>query len=170
MMLEQIANYLEKIGYTAEQQGSIEKYLVVFLKGRPLGFVLSDGSVQMVSGAEGADSIQDILNFLKKNENLQSMGKGEFLLASYRSDRLTTFYDGKDKIVRYVSYIHNGSTGEVNSTIYESYDDAVFRFVKGSGMINFKKYLPRKESFADRTRERLIRYLISKSNHKAERL
>ncbi len=48
-MLEQIASYLEKLGYTTEEQGTIEKYLVVFRSGKPLGFILSDCSMRLVT-------------------------------------------------------------------------------------------------------------------------
>lgn len=168
-MLEQIAAYLEKLGYTAEKQGTLEKYLVVFLEGHPIGFILSDSSVRLVAGAEGAESIKEILGFIKKNQDLQCVGKSEFLLASYRRNQLTTYYDGKDRLIRYAVYIHDDAAGEGSSTVYESYDDAAYRFMTLSHMIDLKKYLPRQEGFADRLRIRLARYLMSKSSRQAER-
>ena len=166
-MLEQIANYLEKIGYTAEQQGSIEKYLVVFLKGRPLGFILADGSVRLVSGAEGADDIRQILAFLDKNKNLKNVGNGELLVGEYRGHQLTTFYDVKDRMERFAVYIREDD-GKVGSTIFDSEEKASYRFITQSRMFDLKKYLPRKESFMNRVRAGLIRHLMSKSGRQAE--
>ena len=168
MMLSKVAAYLEKLGYTAEEQGSIEKYLVVFKGGRPLGFILSDLSVRLVSDVRGTENIEEILSFFKKNHSRQRVGNGEFLLGLFYENKLTTFYDEKDRIVRYATYIQDVSTGEAVSTIFESYDDAVYRFVTQSHMIDFKKYLPKRDSFSEKVRKRIIKYLMSKS--KAEQL
>lgn len=167
-MLTKIAAYLEKLGYTAEEQGSIEKYLVVFKSGRPLGFILSDLSARLVADVKDTGNITDILNFLKKNRGRQSVGNGEFLLGLFCENKLTTFYDEKDRMVRYATYILDVQTGEVASTIFESYDDAAYRFVTQSHMIDFKKYLPKRDSFSEKVRKRIIKYLMSKS--KAEQL
>jgi hypothetical protein len=167
-MLAKVSAYLEKLGYTSEEQGSLEKYLVVFKDGHPLGFILSDLSVRLVSDVKGAENISEILNFLKKNRDRQSVGNGEFLLGLFCDNKLTTFYDEKDRMVRYATYIFDEKTGEVSSTIFESYDDAAYRFVTQSHMIDFKKYLPKRDSFSEKIRKRIIKYLMSKS--KAEQI
>ncbi len=168
-MLEQVAAYLEKLGYTTEEQGTIEKYLVVFQSGKPFGFILSDCSVHLVADAEGIDNICDAISFLQKNGDLQPVGNGEFLLARYRQDQMTTYYDMKDRLIRYAVYLVDGDSGEVGNTVYESYDDAVYRFITGSGMADLKRYLPQKKSFSERIREKLLRYLLSKSSQQPER-
>ena len=168
-MLEQIASYLEKLGYTTEEQGTIEKYLVVFRSGKPLGFILSDCSMRLVSDVEGTDGIRDAIAFLQKNQYLQPVGNGEFLLARYRQDQMTTYFDMKDRLVRYAVYLVDKNTGEAANTIYESYDDAAYRFITDSRMADLKKYLPQKKSFSERIREKLLRYLLSKSHQQPER-
>ncbi|HEX3016250.1 MAG TPA: hypothetical protein VHP31_00145 [Caproicibacter sp.] len=169
-MLEQIAAYLEKLGYTTEEQGSIEKYLVVFKDGKPLGFILSDCSVRVVSDAEGTGDVEEAIGFLQKNRDLQSVGNGEFLLAHYRKDQMTTFFDVKNHLVRYAVYLVDGNTGEADSTIFESYDAAAYCFVTQSRMIDLNRYLPRQKHLSERIREKLLHYLLSKSNHEPERL
>lgn len=168
-MLEQIAAYLEKLGYTTEEQGTIEKYLIVFQKGKPLGFILSDCSVCLVSDMQESDGIRDAIAFLKKNQSLKAVGNGEFLLGSYRQNQITTFYDVKNRLVRFAVYLLNNETGEVGNTVYESEDTAMYRFITESGMFDVKKYLPKQRSFADRIREKLLHYLLSKSKQQPER-
>ena len=163
-MLEQIASYLEKLGYTTEEQGTIEKYLVVFRSGKPLGFILTDCSMRLVTDVEGADDIRDAIAFLQRNQDLKPAGNGEFLLASYRNNQITTFYDVKDRLVRYAVYLVDRETGEVGNTVYESRDTAMYRFITDSRMADLKNYLPQKKSFSERIREKLLRYLLSKSH------
>ncbi|MVB10833.1 hypothetical protein CAFE_15310 [Caprobacter fermentans] len=161
--LDQAATYLEKLGYTAEKQGGLEKYLVVFRKARPLGFILADGSVRLVNGEKGADGIRQILGFLEKNHSLELVGNGEFLIGDIRGNQYTTYFDSADQIVRYAVYIHD-KNGEVRSTIFDSEKDAAYEFISKSQVIDLKKYLPQQEGFMNRARSRLIRYLMQQNN------
>ena len=157
-MLQKIISYLEKLGYTVEEQGRIEKYLVVFKDNHPVGFIMSDLSVRLVSDAEGNDSIQEIIGFIQKNQNFKSVGSSEFLILDYRGDYVTTFYDDKARMIKFASYIHDGN-GEVQSAVYQSEEAAKCRFNVQTQMIDMKKFLPPKNSLKDRIRQRLIRFL-----------
>ena len=168
-MLEEIASYLEKLGYTSEEQGGIEKYLVVCQKGRPLGFILSDGSLCLVEDAEGAEGVRDAIGFLQKNRGLQPVGNGEFLVSSHRRDQLTTFYDVGAKREMFATYLVDKESGEVRHTVYQSCEDAEYHFVTESGQINLSQYLPRKKGLSERMREKLLSYLLSKSDRQPER-
>lgn len=157
-MFQKIISYLEKLGYTVEEQGRLEKYLVVFKDNLPVGFIMSDLSVRLISDAEGDDGIQEIIGFIQKNQNLQSIGSSEFLILDYRGNQLTTFYDDKSRTIKFASYVHDGN-GEVQSVIYQSEDTAIHRFIIQTQMIDLKKFLPAKSSLKDRIRQWLIRFL-----------
>lgn len=124
-MIEQIISYLEKLGYTVEEQGNLAKYLVVFKAGRPIGFVFPDLTVKLVTGTGEQDNIEKIIDFINQNKGLESAGKSEFLLASFRGNQLTTFFDVKSMCAKYASYIV-GNTGETKSIIYENHSKAIF--------------------------------------------
>lgn len=166
-MLEQIAAYLKNIGYTVEEQGRIEKYLVVFRAGRPVGFILSDLSVKLVTDAEGQEALKKMIEFVRVNQNNQSVGKGEYVQLNYCGHRLTAFFSQKAMSVQYAAYIRDDETGEVHSTIYSSRDEAFYKFITQTQMIDLNRLIPAKKSFRERIRSRLIRYLLSKSD-KAE--
>ncbi len=168
-MLEQIVSYLKKLGYTAEEQGSIEKYLIVFQKGKPLGFILSDGTLRLVSDVEGADGVRDAIRFLQENRDLRPAGNGEFLLASYRQNQVTVYYDVRDRIVRYSVCLVDTDTGEVRREVFESKDTAMGRFAAETGMFPSGGLSARKQSLSERLREKLLRYLLSRSKQQPER-
>lgn len=165
--LDQAAAYLEKLGYTVEKQGNLEKYLVVFQKGRPLGFVLSNGSVRLVSGEKDIDRIHKVLQFLEKNSRYEIVGNGEFLIGNIMGNQMTTFYDNEEQIVRYAVYLHD-ENGEFNSTLFHSKEEAVYHFIMESQLIDLKTLLPRQESLMNRARSRLIGILMEQ-NKQAER-
>lgn len=167
-MFQKLIDYLSKLGYTVEEQGKLEKYLVVFRSGRPLGFILSDFSVRLVADADGKDNIVEIIQFVKKNQNLPITGGSEFQIADYRGNKLTTFFDPKTMLTKYTTYILDPETGETASTVYESPETAAFRFVTQTGFVDMKKLLPQRAGWTDRMRTKLIRYLMSKSSRPAE--
>jgi hypothetical protein len=168
--MDKIVSYLEKLGFTVEEQGKLAKYLVVFKAGLPIGFILPDLSVKLVSGAGGQNDIEEIIKFINSNKELESVGASEFLLASYRGNQLTTFYDVKSMHVKFTTYIRDGTTGEVMNKVYENYDSAVFFFVSQTNMINLDALrTTNHESLSNRFRTWLINYLLSKSKQeKAE--
>ena len=51
-MFQKIIAYLEKLGFTVEEQGRLEKYLVVIKSNRPVGFIMADLSVRLVPDAD----------------------------------------------------------------------------------------------------------------------
>ena len=157
-MFQKIISYLEKLGYTVEEQGRLEKYLVVFKDNHPVGFIMSDFSVRLVSDAEGDDGIQEIIGFIQKNQGLQSVGSSEFLILEYRGSQITTFYNDKSRTIKFASYIHDGN-GELQNAVYQSEEAAILRFVVQTRMIDLKKLLPAKNSLKDRIRQWLIRFL-----------
>ncbi|QAT49147.1 hypothetical protein EQM14_04800 [Caproiciproducens sp. NJN-50] len=167
-MFQKLIAYLSGLGYTVEEQGKLEKYLVVFRSGRPLGLILSDLSVRMIADAEGKENIAEMIRFMKKNQSLPNVGGSEFQIACYRGNQLTTFFDPKTMLIKYTTYILDPKTGETASTIYESPETAAFRFVTQTGFVDVKRLLPQREGWTDRMRTRLIRYLVSKSNRPAE--
>ena len=157
-MFQKIIAYLEKLGYTVEEQGRLEKYLVVFKSNRPVGFIMADLSVRLVPDFDDNGNIQQIIGFIQKNQDLQIIGGSEFLLISFRGYQLTTFFDEKAMSVKFASYIHGGN-GEVQTAIYSSYDTAIYRFVTQTQMFDIKKYLAPKMTFKERIRKRLISFL-----------
>lgn len=158
-MFQKIIAYLEKLGYTVEEQGRLEKYLIVFKEGKPLGFILSDLSVKLVSDAEGCEHISEILDFIRKNQDLQSVGSSEFLIGEYRGNQITTFYDEKTMLVRFATYIHDCDTGEVHNAVYDSEEAADYHFITQTKILDIRKFMPVKRSLKERIRLRLIRFL-----------
>lgn len=168
-MLEEITAYLEKMGYTSEEQGSIEKYLVVFREGKPLGFILSDCSLRLVTDAKGAEGVRGAVAFFQKNRNLKPVGNGEFLVSLHRGNQVTTFYDMKNRHEMFAVYLEDKNNGETSNTIFETADDAEYYFIQESHQIDLNRYLPRKESLSERLRGKLLHYLLSKLNRQPER-
>lgn len=165
--MDKIVIYLEKLGYTVEEQGKVEKYLVVFKDGLPLGFILQDLTVKLVSDAEKHNDIQKIISFVNQNNNLSAVGASEFLLLSFKGNQLTNYFDVNSMEPHYVTYIHDG-TGEVRNTVYNDYDTAIYTFVTQTQMIDLKKFSARKVTVGERIRNKLLDYLLTKSREQAE--
>jgi hypothetical protein len=168
--MEKIISYLEKLGFTVEEQGKLAKYLVVFKAGLPIGFILPDLTVKLISGVGEQNNIEEIIKFINSNKELDSVGASEFLLASYRGNQMTTFYDVKSMHVKFTTYIRDGVTGEVATKVYENYESAVFFFVSQTNMIDLNTLrTSNRESLGERIRTWMINYLLSKSKQgKAE--
>lgn len=111
----------------------------------------------------------DAVGFLRENRDLQPLGNGEFLLASYRQNRVTACYDVKDRLVRYTVCLPDRDSGEVRTAVYESKDAAIRHFAEESEMLGRSGILLSRESLAERLREKLLRYLLSKSKQQSER-
>lgn len=165
--MEKIVSYLEKLGYIVEEQGRIEKYLVVFKGKQPIGFILPDLTVKLVSGYESQDNIQAVVDFLNDNQGLESVGASELLLAGYRGSQLTTYFDVKSMLPLFVCYIRNLDTGEVITSTHRDADTAILAFVTQAHMIDLSKFTASKETFGDRIRGRLLNYLLAQKNEKA---
>lgn len=159
--MEKIVAYLEKLGYTVEEQGRLEKYLVVMKNNRPIGFILQDLTVKLVSDAGEQSNISEIINFINENQGLESVGASEFLLASYRGSQMTTYFDTDTMHPAYVTYIRSGS-GEIKNTTYTNFDTAMYFFITQTNMIDLRKFAVQHESLSVRFRSWLINYLLSK--------
>jgi hypothetical protein len=159
--MEKIVAYLEKLGYTVEEQGKLEKYLVVFKNNRPIGFILPDLTVKLVSDAGEQNNIREIIDYVNKNQGLESVGASEFLLASYRGSQMTTFFDTGTMHPAYVTYVRT-NTGEVKNTTYKDFDTAMYFFITQTQMIDLRKFAVQHESLSVRLRTWLINYLLSK--------
>ena len=169
--LEKVVIYLEKLGYTVEEQGKIQKYLIVFRAGLPIGFILMDMTVKLVADADEQQEqcLKNVIAFVNENKDLMGVGNSEYLLVDYKGNRLTTFYDINSMSAQFVSYVHSDSTGEVVSTAFSNYDTAIYNFVAATKMMNLDALKAAKhDTFGDRMRTRLINYLINKSKEKAE--
>lgn len=162
-----LAPYLEKLGYTVEEQGSIAKYLVVFKNRLPIGFIMPDLSVRLISEAADQDNIQKIVDFVRHNSHLQSVGGSEYLLAVFKGSQLTTFYNVKNQTVSYAVYISNSESGEVKQNRYEQYDIASYFFATQSGLIRAEQLKMRHPTIGDRIRGKLLDYLLSKLQERA---
>jgi len=167
--MERIVSYLEKLGYTVEEQGKIEKYLVVFKAGQPVGFILQDLTVKLVSGSETMDNIQAVIDYLNENEGLEYVGASELLIASYKGSRLTTYFDVKEMKPWYVCYIRSMDTGEVVNSTYADRDTAAYMFITQTKMLDLRKFTAQQESFSGRMRNRLINYLLAKKEKAGQR-
>lgn len=163
--MEKIVSYLEKLGYTVEEQGGIAKYLVVFKDGLPIGFIMPDLSVRLISGADDNHDIAKIVDFVRRNSTLQSVGTSEFLLAVFKGSQLTTFYDAKSQSVSYAVYISNPE-GEVQSHRYDQYDTAAYLFATQSGLIRPEQLKAHRLTIGDRLRGKMLDYLLSKSQER----
>lgn len=164
--MEQLVLYLETIGYTIEEQGKVQKYLIVFYDGLPVGFILPDFSIRLVTDADGAHqkALPQILAFFGEHKDLPTVGNGEFLLVNYRGSQLTAFYHTKHKKIQFASYVILNETGEVQKTLYTDYQVAIKNFVQQSHMIELQelKSVPQK-SLGKYIRKRLLQYLLNKS-------
>lgn len=162
--MDQIAVYLEKLGYEVEDQGKIKRFLLVLKDGLPIGFILQDFTVKMISGEDTQkyDMLQRIVSFVRTNQHLQTAGQGnaEYIVITYRGNQLTTFFDLKTGQERYAVYIINDS-GEVSSTIptFDTYDAAIREFISQTSMIDLKAAAA-KEPFHIRWRRRLVKHLM----------
>ena len=166
--MEKIVSYLEKLGYTVEEQGTLVKYLVVFKDGLPIGFIMPDLSVKLVTGAGEQQDLNQVIAFVTENKDLPEVGGSEYLVASYRSNQLTTFYDVKTMNEAFAIYVHDGQGHKANY-IYKNYDAAVYDFVNLSGMMDLTKFQSRKrQTLGQRFRNWLLQYLMNKSDEKAE--
>lgn len=159
-----ISEFLEKLGYTVEEQGRISKYLVISKDG-PIGFLMPDLSVKLVPG-ENQEGISRVITFFKKNHSLQSTGIGEFILATFRGSQLTTFYDTKLNQVRYSVYVMDAN-GTVETSVYESYDMAAIHFVTQTNLVDLRRLTPKHVGLRSRLRARLLRHLLAKSKSEA---
>ena len=166
--MDKIVAYLEKLGYSVEEQGKIEKYLVVFKEGRPIGFILNDLTVKLISDAGEQNDIRKIIEFLDCNQGLDSVGASEFQLANFKGSQMTTYFDVKSMRPAFAIYLRGADTGEVKSSTYNDFDTAVYSFVTKTQMIDLSKFSAQRESFGDRMRTRLIDYLLTKSKERAE--
>lgn len=165
--MERIVSYLEKLGYTVEEQGKIEKFLVVFKAGQPIGFILQDLTVKLVSGSDTTNNIQAVIDYLIENQGLDNVGAKELLLCSYRGSQLTTYFDTDEMKPCYVCYVRNSDTGEVKSSIYQEEDTAAYMFISQTKMLDLRKFTAQQETFGDRVRNRLINYLLAKNKENA---
>ncbi len=165
--MEKIVSYLEKLGYVVEEQGKLEKYLVVFKENRPIGFILPDLTVKLISDAGEHNDIRKIIEFLNQNQGLDRVGASEFLLANFKGSQMTTYFDVKSMRPVFVMYLRGTDTGEVKSFTYDDFDTAIYSFVAQTQMIDPHKFSVQRESFGDRIRTRLINYLLIKSKERA---
>lgn len=160
--MERIAQYLEKLGYTVEEQGSILRYLILIKKGVPIGFILPDYKVSLAN-KDDEQEILDVINFVQQNDKLDIVAGSEYLLATYIVNRLTTFYDTKNKVVSYVSYL----VDEIGTVTTETYTDkavAVVEFVTKTGMLNIDEIKGKGLSLKDAMINKTIAFLASKKS------
>lgn len=169
--MEKLVSYLETLGYTVEEQGRIQKFLIVFYQGLPVGFILPDYSVRLVTDADGMqrESLGKIVAFFQEHHNLPSVGSGEFMILNYRGNQLTVFFHPKHQRIHYASYTVSPETGETHRNLYMNYDTAIHHFIEQTQMINLHELhsLPRK-TLSERFSEWLLQYLLKKSQEKLE--
>ncbi|WP_042435682.1 hypothetical protein [Faecalispora jeddahensis] len=169
--MEKLVSYLETLGYTVEEQGRIQKFLIVFYQGLPVGFILPDFSVRLVTDADGVqrESLGKIVAFFQEHNNLPSVGSGEFMILNYRGNQLTVFFHPKHQRIQYASYTVSPETGETQRNLYMNYDTAIHHFIEQTHMINLHEpySLPRK-TLSERFSEWLLQYLLKKSQEKLE--
>ncbi|HCC02411.1 MAG TPA: hypothetical protein DEP60_06885 [Ruminococcaceae bacterium] len=164
--MDQIAAYLEKLGYEVEDQGKIKRFLLVLKDGLPIGFILSDFTVKMIAGEEAqkASELNKIVAFVKANQHSETAGhnSAEYIMVTYRGNQLTTFYDLEAEKSRYAIYIID-KNGEVSDTppLFDSYKAAMHEFILQTGMIDLKAVF-KKEPFRIRWRRKLINRLMKK--------
>lgn len=153
--MENIANYIEQLGYTVEEQGTINKFLIVFDDGMPLGFILSDLSVRLTGDLQD-DRLEKIIKFVDDNKQFDSVGVSEFLLIKYRQHQLTTRFDAKNNTVKYTSYIVDDK-GEVKTIEYQDEQKAIYGFCTSTGMIDFKDLGKNKMSLKEKVGHMLLK-------------
>lgn len=156
--MEKITAYLENLGYTVLEQGKLGKFCTILKDGMPLGFLLSDLTLQVISGTE-CGPLQAALSFEKENGELEPVGKGEYLLAQYRQQKLTTFFDLETQKPNFVVYLDG------RSVPFDKEEDARYHFATRSGLMP-EESAKERTSWLYRLRERIIRYLLQKQSIK----
>ena len=121
--MEHVASYLEKLGYTIEEQGSISKYLVIFKEGMPLGFLMPDFTLSLVNTTD-EELLNNIISFVKENDNSEIVSGHEYLVSSYRHHKLTTYYDTQLRMPCFATYIVSTDDGTVTVQAYTDIDIA----------------------------------------------
>ena len=163
--MDEIAAYLEKLGYAVEDQGQIKHFLLVLKDSLPVGFILPDYSVRMIEDVDdtAAGVLPKVINFVKANQGLPMAGKSEYIVATYRGNQLTTFFDVNSGLVKYAVYTINQDSGEltIDGQPYESYDNAALAFVTVTGMIRMDELEPPKVPLNHRWRRKLARRLLN---------
>lgn len=164
-MLQRIVLYLEKIGYSIEETGSLAKFLVIFRDGVPMGFILPDLTVSLVE-KENEDLLNLLVTFIRSNDGLDLVAGSEYLLSHYGSHKLTTYFDIESKQAKYACYI--ASDGEVSHTVFDSPHDAGIQFAVLSGLVDPSALRNNGNcSFRDKLISKIIHYLSSKKTNKA---
>lgn len=158
--MERVADYLEKLGFTVEEQGTIAKYLIIFKAGMPIGFILADYTVSLVSN-EDETEIKKVINFVNDNSYLELVGGSEYLLATFIANKITTYYDVTQKAICYVCYLVD-ENGCVNTQKFYDKNMALLNFVKKTKMLNPDDIKKNGVSFKDSMLNKLISYLMSK--------
>lgn len=158
--MEQIAAYLEALGYQVEEQGKIKRFLTILKDGLPVGFILPDFSVRTMDSQD--DKLAEIVRFVQENQNLPIAGAGrqEYIIANFRASKLTTFYDTDLLKPRYNLYIEKEDGSIATPPPYDSYHAAMAEFLTATG-ITTELQTP-KESFMTRWRRRRIAQLQRK--------
>ncbi len=160
--MDKIAIYLEKLGYTIEEQGTISHYLVIFKDGIPIGFLMQDCTLSLVNKNDEAGLV-DVINFVKEHSNLEIVAGHEYLLATYKANKLTTYYDTKLRKVCYATYIvHDGD--DVKSQTYTNSYSAVMDFVVQSDMLQSGDLKRNHENMKDKIINKLINYLSDRKS------
>jgi hypothetical protein len=159
-MISQLVTYLEALGYTVQEQRGIRPFCVVMRGTEPVGFLLDDYSLKLMDDGEDRESLQKILDFVRENQNLTLKGKNEYVLATYLSHQLTTFFDVQNKIPKYTVYITEES-GKALSTLYTDREAALRSFVRDTEMVALEQ-LTRRRSWGKRMEDKALHWLMER--------
>lgn len=160
--MERIAIYLEKLGYTIEEQGSIARYLVIFKSGVPVGFIMPDHTMSLVN-KEAEASLSEVIKFVTENLNLELVAGAEYLVATYKGSKLTTYYDVEQNLVSYASYIVD-KNGEIETQLYFDLYTATIDFATKSQMLNPHDIKHSGIGFKDNLINKIVKFLLTKKS------
>lgn len=132
--MEKFVEYLEALGYEAEEQGKINKYITILKGKKPIGFLLPDMTLTLVDKDE-EDGLKGIIDFINKYKNLELVGGSEYILATHTINRMTTYFDIESKQAKYAVYIVAPS-GEVISNLFDDYETAAIYFITATNLIS----------------------------------
>lgn len=162
--MEKIVHYLERIGFTVTEQGSLaNKYIVILKDNKPIGFIFADMGISLTDKSMEQD-IQGLVEFINANNSLQLVGDGEYLIATYMHNNLTTYYDHESRTAKFLVRIVD-DMGIVSDYTYADVSKASLDFVVKSELISSEDLrVVDKASLTDKLIKKLIKYLSAKVN------
>lgn len=162
--MEKIVHYLERIGFTVTEQGSLaNKYIVILKDQKPIGFIFADMGISLTDKSMEQD-IQSLIDFINANSSLQLVGDGEYLIATYLHNTLTTYYDHESRTAKWMVRIVD-DMGIVSDYTYSDVSKANLDFVVKSELISADNLkVIDNTSLSKKIIKKIIKHLSAKIN------